>query len=128
MKYPKPEDVRSTSHAEARHYNERYYFTGKPCKYGHVSIRHRTGGCVECHKTESALQWNSRHWIVKCQPVPMEIEGELEREDTQRMNELLPKFADAIFALSRVKEEYRRRDAIAALTLIAQEYMDRRTK
>jgi len=30
--------------------NEKYYFTGKPCKKGHISERHVAGGCMMCRK------------------------------------------------------------------------------
>lgn len=29
---------------------EKYYFTGKPCKRGHIAKRHITTGCCECTK------------------------------------------------------------------------------
>ncbi len=31
------------------------YFTGKPCRSGHVSERYLWGGCVECHRLRDAL-------------------------------------------------------------------------
>lgn len=30
----------------------KYYFTGKPCKYGHIALRKTKGTCVECLKVE----------------------------------------------------------------------------
>lgn len=33
---------------DARQLGLKRYFTGKPCKHGHVSERHVTGGCVVC--------------------------------------------------------------------------------
>jgi len=36
---------------EARDNGDAYYFTGKPCKHNHVSIRFTSNGtCVECHE------------------------------------------------------------------------------
>lgn len=30
----------------------KWYFTGKPCKRGHISKRYASAGCLECHKKE----------------------------------------------------------------------------
>lgn len=39
-----------TSRIEAKLRNEKFYFTGKPCKYGHISKRFTNNhGCVECY-------------------------------------------------------------------------------
>ena len=39
-----------------------YYFTGKPCKYGHVDQRYVTGGCATCHRehTKKSYDKNSK--------------------------------------------------------------------
>jgi len=38
-----------TTRTAALHAVERYYYTGKPCKYGHVSKRiTRSGACMAC--------------------------------------------------------------------------------
>jgi len=43
------------SRTEAIEKKSRYYFTGKPCKHGHVSMRYVTGHtCVECACAASA--------------------------------------------------------------------------
>ncbi len=35
--------------------NEKHYFTGRPCKYGHISIRWaNTGNCNQCYRTTHA--------------------------------------------------------------------------
>ena len=40
--------------AQARALGRSHYYTGKPCKYGHVSVRHvPTGTCLECGKMKS---------------------------------------------------------------------------
>lgn len=37
---------------EAKENGHKYYFTGKPCKHGHISKRSVTSGnCLECRKT-----------------------------------------------------------------------------
>ena len=43
------------------------YFTGKPCKYGHVSERNtKTGKCLEC-RFPSASKWReyNARWVAK---------------------------------------------------------------
>ena len=38
--------------AEAKSTGAKYYFTGEPCKYGHIALRKTKGACVECLKIE----------------------------------------------------------------------------
>jgi hypothetical protein len=38
--------------AEAKAQGAAYYFTGEPCKHGHVAPRKTKGACVECLKAE----------------------------------------------------------------------------
>ena len=38
--------------AEAKATGAKYYFTGEPCKHGHVAPRKAKGSCVECLKIE----------------------------------------------------------------------------
>lgn len=40
--------------AEAKATGAKYYFTGEPCKHGHVAPRKTKGACVECLKAEWA--------------------------------------------------------------------------
>ena len=40
--------------AEAKAVGAKYYFTGAPCKHGHVAPRKTKGACVECLKLEWA--------------------------------------------------------------------------
>lgn len=53
MDYPK-------TRAEAKAIGSKYYFTGKACKNGHVSIRETKGSCVECRKKEWDLSNQKR--------------------------------------------------------------------
>jgi 5-methylcytosine-specific restriction endonuclease McrA len=41
-----------TTRAEARATGAKYYFTGEPCKHGHVAPRKTKGSCLECLKLE----------------------------------------------------------------------------
>jgi hypothetical protein len=45
MDYPK-------TRSEAKATGAKYYFTGEPCKQGHVALRKTKGACVECLKLE----------------------------------------------------------------------------
>jgi hypothetical protein len=45
MEYPK-------TRKEAKEQGAKYYFTGDPCKHGHVALRKTKGSCVECLKIE----------------------------------------------------------------------------
>lgn len=38
--------------AEAQASGAKYYFTGKPCKHGHIAPRKTKGACIECLKAE----------------------------------------------------------------------------
>jgi 5-methylcytosine-specific restriction endonuclease McrA len=37
---------------EAKRTGAKYYFTGQPCKHGHIAARKTKGACVECLKVE----------------------------------------------------------------------------
>ena len=39
---------------EAQASGEKYYFTGEPCKHGHIAPRKTKGACIECLKVEWA--------------------------------------------------------------------------
>jgi 5-methylcytosine-specific restriction endonuclease McrA len=45
MEYPK-------TRKEAKEQGAKYYYTGLPCKHGHVALRKTKGSCVECLKIE----------------------------------------------------------------------------
>lgn len=47
------------SREEAEAIGQRWYFTGKPCKFGHVSKRHVKGYCYVCNN----LKWH--RWYRK---------------------------------------------------------------
>lgn len=37
---------------EAKAIGAKYYFTGEPCKHGHIALRKTKGSCVDCLKVE----------------------------------------------------------------------------
>jgi len=43
-----------TTREEAKKTGSKYYFTGQPCKHGHIALRKTKGHCVECLKVEWA--------------------------------------------------------------------------
>ena len=43
-----------TTREEAKKTGSKYYFTGQPCKHGHIAARKTKGTCVECLKVEWA--------------------------------------------------------------------------
>jgi hypothetical protein len=47
-------DKLPATRAEAKKTASKYYFTGQPCKHGHVAPRKTKGTCVECLKVEWA--------------------------------------------------------------------------
>lgn len=46
--------------AEAKAVGAKYYFTGEPCKHGHIAPRKTKGACVECLKAEWAQALETR--------------------------------------------------------------------
>ena len=53
MEYPK-------TRKEAQLLGATHYFTGEPCKHGHIALRKTKGACVECTKEESREALTSR--------------------------------------------------------------------
>ena len=49
-----------TTRAEAKATGAKYYFTGEPCKHGHIAPRKTKGACVECLKNEWAQALETR--------------------------------------------------------------------
>ncbi len=39
-----------TNREEAKKSGSKYYFTGNPCRNGHLSPRYRDGKCIQCHR------------------------------------------------------------------------------
>jgi hypothetical protein len=46
--------------AEAKATGAKYYFTGEPCKHGHIAPRKTKGACIECLKVEWAQAAETR--------------------------------------------------------------------
>ena len=41
-----------TTREEAKKTGSKYYFTGQPCKHGHIAARKTKGACIKCLKVE----------------------------------------------------------------------------
>jgi 5-methylcytosine-specific restriction endonuclease McrA len=46
--------------ADAKAQGAKYYFTGEPCKHGHIAPRKTKGACIECLKIEWAAAAETR--------------------------------------------------------------------
>jgi len=52
-----------SSRTEAKALGAKYYYTGKPCKHGHISLRETKGTCMEC-RTEQTRKDNERRKLL----------------------------------------------------------------
>lgn len=48
----------------------RFYFTGKPCKNGHVAMRRIHGECIECHRESSSRYSRGQRDVTGKWPKP----------------------------------------------------------
>ncbi len=55
-----------TTRKEAQETGNKYYFTGQPCKHGHIAPRKTKGACVECLKVEWQQAAEKRADYFKC--------------------------------------------------------------
>lgn len=56
------------------------YFTGKPCKYGHIALRYKKSrSCIDCCAIRSKKQWQK----IKADPVLLEEHRAEFRSDWQ---------------------------------------------
>jgi len=92
MDYPK-------TRKEAKEQGATHYFTGEPCKHGHIALRLIKGTCVECRKIEWATSNERRAEYFKTS----EVVKEAKRRYYERNR-------DAVIAraAARPKEEKRR--------------------
>ena len=54
-----------TTRSEAKATGAKYYFTGKPCKHGHIAKRETKGNCTECRKVEWKIENDRRALLPK---------------------------------------------------------------
>lgn len=48
------------SRSEGKKNNTVYYFTGKPCKHGHVDFRYTKGGCCQACNTANKKKYKEQ--------------------------------------------------------------------
>jgi 5-methylcytosine-specific restriction endonuclease McrA len=90
---------------EAKKTGSKYYFTGQPCKHGHIAARKTKGACVECLKVEWAKGNETRADYFR---------EYNKREDTKdRKNEWYQENREAVIAAAatrplHVKREYQK--------------------
>jgi hypothetical protein len=94
-----------TTREEAKKTGSKYYFTGQPCKHGHIAARKTKGACVECLKVEWAKGNETRADYFR---------EYNKREDTKdRKNEWYQENREAVIAAAstrplHVKREYQK--------------------
>jgi hypothetical protein len=98
MEYP-------TTRDEAKKTNSKYYFTGQPCKHGHIALRKTKGSCVGCLKVEWVKGNETRAEYFK--------QYNKQEEVKDRKNEWYLKNKDQVIAAANtrpieVKREYQK--------------------
>ena len=75
------DDIYPSSQAEARNTGAEYYFTGKPCKRGHLAKRKTSQGyCVECHKAyHKQYQQDNKERVLEVRELNKEHSKEYSR-------------------------------------------------
>ena len=89
---------------EAKATGVKYYFTGIPCKHGHVALRKTKGSCVECVKAEYK-QPSQRRLAYLAEYNKKESTKEAKHEWYQRNKDVV--IAKAKTQPAHVKREYR---------------------
>jgi 5-methylcytosine-specific restriction endonuclease McrA len=98
MNYPK-------TRKEAKATGSKYYYTGEPCKHGHIALRKTKGSCVECLKIEWEKSNQTRAEYFK--------EYNRQEEVKDRKNEWYLANKDQVIAASKIiplhkKAQYKR--------------------
>lgn len=91
-----------TNRADAKATGAKYYFTGEPCKHGHIAPRKAKGVCVECMR----IEWETSNTRRSEQP-----KSKASKEASRRYYE---KNRDAVLARAQArptadKQAYRQR-------------------
>jgi len=87
---------------EAKKTGSKYYFTGQPCKHGHIAARKTKGACVECLKVEWAKGNETRADYFR---------EYNKREDTKdRKNEWYQENREAVIAAASIRPQHVKRE------------------
>ena len=90
------------SRAEAKATGAKYYFTGEPCKHGHVAARKTKGSCIECLK----IEWEKAN-VTRAEYFRQYNQSEAGKESKREYYEKNKKLVK-LKALSRPNEDRRR--------------------
>jgi len=110
---------------EAQASGAKYYFTGEPCKHGHVAPRKTKGACVECLKVEWAQAQEKRaNYFANYN------RSEAGQAAKQRYYEKNKDYviAKALATPARIKNQYRRAWAEKNLVSVRANTKNRRRK
>lgn len=69
------ETIYPTTRGEAKRTGAKYYFTGLPCKHGHVALRKTKGVCLECERIAWGAQAETRREYFKQYAARPEVKG-----------------------------------------------------
>jgi hypothetical protein len=83
------------SRAEAKATGAAYYFTGEPCKHGHVAPRKTKGACTECLRAD----WEKRN-VARAEYFKQYNQTEIAREAKRKYYE---KNRDAVIARAQAR-------------------------
>ena len=90
------------SRAEAKATGAKHYFTGEPCKHGHVAPRKTKGACIECIKVE----WEKAN-VTRAEYFRQYNQSEIGKESKRKYYERNAELVK-LKALSRSNEDRRR--------------------
>jgi len=117
---------------EAKKLGLKYYFTGKPCKYGHIAIRLTTNwDCLECNKKykknyyyknkESIISYNiayNKKLWEECPQIKRSYDKKYREQNPEKRIKYLRKQKSAIpqwHETDLVKQLYLKRDQLSKL-------------
>lgn len=111
--------------AEAKAAGAKYYFTGEPCKHGHVAPRKTKGSCLECLK----LEWGQSN-IKRAEYFAEYNRSEAGQAAKQRYYEKNKEYvvAKALATPARLKNQYRKAWADKNLVSVRANTKNRRRK
>lgn len=91
-----------STRAEAKKTGSKYYFTGQPCKHGHIAQRKTKGSCVECLKAE---------WVKGNESRAAYFREYNKREDVKdRKNEWYQENREAVIAAASTRPQHVKRE------------------
>ena len=90
------------SRTEAKATGAKHYFTGEPCKHGHVAPRKTKGACIECLKVE----WEKAN-VTRAEYFQQYNQSEIGKESKRKYYERNAELVK-LKALSRSNEDRRR--------------------